>query len=368
MPFTPSFTDFVLATKQHKITSPRDILNEAVNRTYMIKEMVKGRDASMTVRTGRSIKDTIQLDDAGTFRFYSPHGRFDPQDTDVLQDIEVGWRFCVVHYAYSDEIISLNGGDGGSMEDVFVNLKHKYEQQCTTDLWNGMEAALWAVPVAGPMESATGTDPPAYSIPALINEYTNGLSSGFTTKLGVNPAIEERWRPQRATYNAGDPGNEDSGIIAAFDDMWLLCRYEAPDSKEAYFEDDRLRRMKILTNRDGANEYRARLRAANDRLVSPQDPAYNTPVYSGIPVKYVSTLDTALLDITNGTAWAEGEPRYLWLNLEYLFPIWHSQGYMQQVGPLNSRESPFSHAVYKRTWYNLFARSMQRHGIVYPAA
>lgn len=364
MPLIPTFTDFLVGTKTHKITSPTDILNEAVKRTYFLAEMVKGKDVGEIVRTGQSIKDTIQLHDGGSFQFYSPHARLDPIDVDTLQDVEIGWRFACTHYAYSDEIIGLNEGNG---EDVYVSLKKKYRQQAMTDLWNGMEEALWAVPNAASMEAGSGTDPVSYSIWALVNDQANGLASGFTTKFGINPTTEDRWRPNLATYDAGNLGDETNGLFAAFDEMWLECRFEAPDTKEDYFENDRLRKMKIVTNKDGMKKYRQQLRAANDRLVSPQDPAYNAPVYSGIPVKYVAQLDSALLD--SGSAWAAGEPRFLWLNLEYLFPIWHAKGYMEQVGPKDGgMNQPFSSAVFYRTWFNLFARSLQRHGCIYPAA
>lgn len=368
MPGIPTFTDFLIATKSHKLTSPRNILNEAVKNTYLLGEMLRGKEYAKVVRTGSAIKDTIQLSNTGTFSFYTPNATFNPVDNDSLTDIEFDWRFAKTHYGYNDETIELN--TVGDAEDVFVDLKHSKRQSASTDMMNGMEDALTAVPVANTMEAGNGEDPPAYSLSAFITEdATTGHWTGFTTVMGVNPDDEDRWDNQRSTYNAADVASEEDGILAAFDEMFLRVRFESPDSMSEYFENDRLRSMKILTNRDGHKIYKRLLRAGNDSFKSPEDPEYNNPRYAGIPVKYISNLDTAALDQTTGLAWAAGEPRYLWLNLMFIYPVFHSKGYMQQIGPIpGGTTQPFSHAVYFRTWYNLFCRSRQRQGIVLPAA
>lgn len=370
MPALASYSDFLLATKVAKITSLQEILNEAVKNTYLLAEMLRGRGEEEIMQAGQSIKDSIQLNAAGTFEFYSPNAEFSPTDDDVLTDIGVGWRFAKTHYGFSDETIALNRG---TSEDVFVDLKAKYEQSQRTDMMNGMEDSLWAVPVTGTMESGTGDAPPAYSIPAFVNEATNGVWPGWTTVETVNPSTESRWRPQQVSYDATNIASEENGILAAFDDMFLRVKFESPEEGSQYFENDRLRKMKIITSRDGHKKYKRLLRGGNDQFVSPQDPAYNSPTYAGIPLKYIAALDTAALEITSqttasGSAYPVGRPRYFWLNFQYLFPVYHTQGYMEQVGPIpGGITQPFSHAVYHRTWYNMFCRSRQRQGIVFPA-
>ena len=54
---TFSFADFLLATKKHKITSAKEILNEAQKNTYFIRDALKGRDHKEFIRSGRSIID-----------------------------------------------------------------------------------------------------------------------------------------------------------------------------------------------------------------------------------------------------------------------------------------------------------------------
>ena len=373
MPNLTTFADFLKATKVHKITSATEILNDAVKNSYMMGEMTRGMADAEIVRTGQSIKDDIQLTDTGTFQFYSPNPTFNVSDLDVLSETAQNWRFGVSYYGFNDETMDLNGEAG---EDTFVNLKYSKRQAAFTDMWNGMENALWAVPVAATMEGtgASSDTPPAMSIPAFVNEGTNGLFPGFTTVEGLNPATETRWVPQQSTYDSTDVASEASGILAAFDEMWLKVNFESPDGGSSYFENDRLRKMKIISNLDGIKIYKRLLRAGNDRFVSPQDPAYQSPEYAGIPLKYISTLNTQTLEITGGTtasgiAYPTGKPRYFWLNLAYLFPIFHAQAYMKEMDPISGGiNMPFSHAVFFRTWYNLFCRSRQRQGIVYPAA
>lgn len=368
MPALVTYSDFLKATKVAKITGTEEILNDAALNTYLFAEMMRGKGPEEIVQAGQSIKDTIQLSEAGTFEFYNPNPEFNPTDDDVLTDTSEAWRFSKVHYAYSDETIALNNG---TSEDVYVNLKKQKEQSAKVDLWNGIERALCAVPVAGTMESGTGDNPPFYSLSAFINEGTNGLWPGFTTIMGVNATNEDRWRCRQVSYDSTNIASEDNGILAAMDDIFLQVKFEAPEDSSQYWENDRLRAMKILTNKDGHKKYKRLLRAGNDRFVSPQDPAYNNPTYSGIPVKYIATFDTAALEIVanaaTGAAWPVGKPRFMFANFQYLVPVFHAKGYMEQVGPVpGGITMPFSAAVYYRNWMNIFCRSRLRQGIVFP--
>lgn len=238
-------------------------------------------------------------------------------------------------------------------------------------MFNGMEAALFAYPSATAMEADAGKV--AYSLLAFLDEIgTDHHWPGFTTVMGVDPATETRWRNKIKTYDSANPFDEETGIIAGMDDLFLQVEYTAPETASEYFENDTLRKMKILTNREGTTKYKQALRRANDRLVSPQDPAYNSPVYSGVPVKYIASLDTALADQESavaGTAraWQAGAPRYLFLNFNYIFPFFHSNQYMVSTGPIRGGvRQPDSWAVYKFVYYNIFLRSRQRQGVLTP--
>ena len=357
-----TFGDWLLATRERKLTSPKDILNDAIGqRTYLIGEMMRGKTPSMVVQGGSKISDRVKLDNSNTFQFYSPNDRFNPTSVDTLTSIEANWRFAKSHFSYSDEEIELN--NTGGLEQ-FVALRTKFEMDAYTDMYDGMEDALWAVPSASQMEAAAGLT--AYSIPTFITEDTTDFHpSGFSTIMGVDPATSTRWRNQVENYLPSALDDQDNGIVAAFDSMFLSVKFESPDTSSQYFENDHLRQMKILTNKDGHTVYQRLLRGGNDRFVSPQDPAYSNPVFNGIPLKYISSLDTAPL--YSGVAAAVGQPRYYWINCKYLYPVFHKRRYMMRTDPIRGGvEQPFSAAVYFNLYYNLFCRSRQRLGIVAP--
>ena len=213
------------------------------------------------------------------------------------------------------------------------------------------------------METSTGRRP--YSIPALITP--NGLApSGFTTIETVAPATEAGWRNQVVQYDPTNISDRQTGLVQALDDMWLSVRFEAPESLAQYAENDRLNKMCIATNKNGYLELASLTRDANDRLV----PANNLGwvmgkiTYAGMPIKYISTLDTAL--INNGSTIAEGAPWYYFINMMYLYPIFHSARYMDEMPPMNRDRQPFSYVVWKNLYYNLFMSSRRRQGLVVP--
>ncbi|KKM66522.1 hypothetical protein LCGC14_1480390, partial [marine sediment metagenome] len=84
--------------------------------------------------------------------------------------------------------------------------------------------------------------------------------------------------------------------------------------------------------------------------------------YAGLPIEYISTLDTAL--INSGAVITADEPWFFYLNLNYLYPIFHGTKYMSEEEPMRGQRQPFSYVVWSQTWYNLFMRSRQRQGLV----
>ena len=162
----------------------------------------------------------------------------------------------------------------------------------------------------------------------------------------------------------------------------------------AFFENNTMNQQKIVCSRRGINKYKRELRDSNDRLVSPQDAAYSAPTYSGIPLTYASSLDTAALytqdadavpdtlaDRNNdgniavsttagGTEFAtetvDKGARYYWINGAYLTPFVHTRRYMVKHDVMRHPNQPFTNIQPTDTWWNLLASSRQRHGIVSP--
>lgn len=364
MPSLASFNAFTRATGVKVATAPDKIVNDATKNTYMLSRMLKGRDAAQSVQSGQKIVDRIQLTDSGTAEFYHPNDDMDIQNVDNLVSIEVDWRFIADHYSYTEQEVTLNSGDP---QTYYKNLLKSKRQACHTSLYNKMEDALWAAPSNAGMESSDGKVP--YSIPAFITK--DGLApTGFTTLEGLNPTTESGWRNQTETYDHTNPTDTTSGLVRAMDRMWHKVRFISPAAGggNQYFESDMLQKMAIFTNLDGITLLQTLTRDANDRLTPANNLGWvaGNIAYAGLPIEYISTLDTALVD--NGSAIPSGQPFYYYVNLNYLYPIFHTEKYMTEKDPMQHPRQPFSYVVWKTTYYNIFMQSRRRQGLISAAA
>ena len=371
-----TFNDFMKVTGPRYLSSAEDVINEAVENTYVLSRFLRGRGMDKVIQGGKTINDVVMFDDDSTYDHYQPNETFSWTNPQVLTTLEINWRFSIDHMAWTDQEIELNVGDGLSYDAqkvVYKKLKRTKEMRLWTSLLNGMEADLWkpAASQQTEMEDSTGKLP--YSIPSFISEdTTNYHDTGWTTIQGVNPATESKWRNQVSTYDYDDPDDSDGdndGLIDAFDEMWLTCRFIPPATKQEYFDKPNLNRQFIAASRSGINLYKRMLRDANDTLVSKQDPAYNNPQYSGIDIIYVSTLDTATIfgGATEADATTAGN-RFWWINGNYLTPVFHARRYMEKHDPMRHPNQPFTWVQPVDTWWNLFCNSRQRHGIIAPGA
>lgn len=352
MPSITAFNNFVQSTGQKLKSGPDEILNDAVKNTYIISRMLKGAGASDVIQSGSKIVDRIMLTDTGTAVYYNPNDDLSIENVDTLSTIEVNWRFLANHFSYTEQEIALNSGDA---QTYYKNLLKVKRQGMTTDTFNTMEEKLWASPVNADMEAATGTLP--YSFRSFVT--VDGLApSGFTTVQTLNPTTNSRWRNQFQSYDPTDLNNPDSGLVSAFDEIFMQCRFKSPRPGE-YFENDEFQQMGIFTNRDGRAIYLRITRDSNDRLVGNDLGAQQSGLaYAGLPVEYIAELDNA--------GWSAGQPRYEFLNLKYLHPVWHSEEYMKEKEPVRQPRQPFSWAVWSSTYYNLFCSSRRRQGVVFP--
>jgi hypothetical protein len=363
MPSLASFNAFVKATGIKIATDPNRIINDATKNTYMIGRMLKGRDASLSVQSGQKIRQNVQLSNSGTAVFYHPNEALDIQNVDNLTSIEVDWRFLADHYSYTEEEITLNSGDP---QTFYTNLLKAKRQACETSIFNKMEDALWAAPSNSSMELSSGKLP--YSIPTFIT--SDGLApSGFTTLETVNPSTESGWRNQVESYDPSNVTDTQTGLVNAMDSMWHKVNFVAPmGGPREYFENDQLQKMVIASNLDGVKLLQRLTRDSNDRLVPANNLGWTAGnvSYAGLPVEYVSTLNDAL--VNNGAVMTAGQPFFYYVNLMYLFPIFHNIKYMSEKEPIPALpHQPFSMVVWKNLYYNMFCASRRRLGIIVPA-
>lgn len=386
-----TFTDFVASTGPSYLTSADQLVNEAVKNSYIMRRFLKGADKTFVIQGGSSIKDALILDEDSTFQQYQPNDTFTWRNPQVMSTATANWRFSVDHMSWTDQEVELNVGTGMTTEalrGIYKRLKREKEQRMWTSMINGWEDLLWRLPKNSEMESSSGLYP--YSIPAFINERSNGLftftGDTFSTVEGIDPASKTRWVPQQTALPSGiDTSLEAIGgagyttgalgvspLIAAFDEMFYKVRFETPPTKAEYFEDPKLYAQFITCSRKAINLYQQALRSYQDRFSgngNPSDPAYLNPMYGGIELIYTAALDTAPLYGTGFTAETAGSligPRYYWINGQYLSPVFHTSRYMAKKDPMVHPNQPFTTVVPVDCWWNLFARSRQRHGIIYP--
>jgi hypothetical protein len=425
------FADFIAATGPAYLTGPEVLVNEAVERNYLWGALASGPQG-INIQSGTEIRDALMLDSSNTFEFYKPNATFSYRNPNVLDTTTAPWRFAVDHMAFTDHEIELNAGEGLSrdgIKGVYKRLKRVKEQRMTTSLVNGMEKSLFANPVADATEIADAAGSQPFPLSLFINEIIvdsaetqlgeirgGGNPLGFTDVQGIDPFTNPRWSNQVAFYDGStnpDPGTAVStvsrsrvgqsaagnnhtvgarnipfgGFLNAFDDMFLKCQYTAPAQFSEYFDNATMAQQMILTSRAGLNQYTDALRDANDRLVSPQDPAYAQPTYAGIPLRYISQLDTAKLypgdsdasqnnsydlNVAEGddaelSAHGERSARYYFVNGEYLNVVLHGNHFFKKSDVMRHPNQPYTSIVLCDCWWNLMARSRQRHGIIAPA-
>lgn len=375
-----TFSDFVASTGPSYLTSADSLINEVQKNSYIMRRFLKGAEKTFVLQGGSKIKDALILDEASTFQQYQPNDTFTWSNPQVMTEMELNWRFSVDHMSWTDQEIELNTGglSNEALRGVYKRLKREKEMRMWTSMINGWEDLLWRLPNNSEMESADGLYP--YSIPALVNEQTNGLYTGFTNIHGIPAGTKTRWRPQQESFTGADAATVDNvgNVISAFDKMFYKIRFEAPPTKQEYFETPKYQSQFIACSRKALNLYQRLLRHSQDRftgIANYQDPAYLTPQYGGIDLQYVASLDTAAL-YSNGSGGFVAEdgaasfvgPRYYWLNGQYLSPVFHTSRYMVQKTPMTHPNQPFTTVVVTDCWWNLVVRSRRRQGIVYPTS
>jgi hypothetical protein len=366
------FNDFMAATGPAVFSGPEKMINEALERTYLMAYLLKGKPMSMVLQGGSKIFDEAFFDEKSTARNYHPNETFSWSMPQVLDEWEAPWRFTVDHMAWTIHERLLQGTKNmtkGAKHQVYKKLKKICEMRMWTSKLNFMESQLTAIPSTADMESATGKDP--YSMLCFINENTNGIPLGFSTLMGIDQSTKAEWRCQKETYADDTSYSASSFLFAAFDRMYRKLKWQSLPGK-AEFGAGTSGKGIIPCSLNGITHYSAMLRASNDNLVSAQDPSYTEPKFAGKPLVYIASLDGAKFN-DGGTYKTEVAHtlqggRYHFLATDHMHSIFHEDRYMVLEDPMRAVNQPFTWVQPCDTWWNLIADSVQRHGIVAPSA
>jgi hypothetical protein len=381
------FADFVKSTAPAWASSQDAFVNEIQQNSYPLARFLKGREMSDVFQNGERIKDGIILDQPGTFQMISPETESTWTNAQTLTTWEIPWRFAQAHMAWTAQEVELNEGSSAA---VWKRVKKIKQTGLANDIVHGLNSKLFARPQKSKMESFTADPGEPNSVPVFVNEYSNGLwapgtvadSYSGSTVQGINPATKTGWQPVQKTY-ANLTVDNASNLLAAFDDIFLDLQFRQPGTMNEYFENESMFRQVIYTSKDGIVKYKKMLRAENDVQVVPgrQDPAYQNPTYSGIPLERAPQLETEKLYAASGStlftespnlsgdeaAALEG-PRYYWINANYMKMAFHSNYYFKYLDVFSPEKNRTKYILPIQIWFNLYVTSRRHHGIVSPSA
>lgn len=378
--FASQFNNFLVNTREARLTGPREIVNDLARLNYLWFDMARGTGGRVNIQSGREISDTIKLQPFSNSTMFVPGSSRSPSRGPTDVRIYVPWRMSETSRTWTEAEIDLNNGDAFT---TFKDFETSLFMDLNTDHAGFLDDKLWTVPNQSLMEVRTqGENYLPYSIPTLITE--NGIRApGWTTTVEfVDPstAINANWRNAVETYDAGAPENSRNGLFAAFDKMFLDIDYRPPAGLQRYFTNDNMKMLKIVTNKAGHVLMQRLIRDANNiTRAGPQDPGYPDPQYQGVPIMYCAALDSALLEesgaVVGGaegtyanTAYDNDRPRFFFINTKYLKIVGHQKHFLRETDPKEgSLDQRDTFAVWKETWWNLVCTSRRRQGLVRPA-
>lgn len=400
----PSLLDFIESAGPTLYSDPTQIINDAALHTYSFWRLLLGRPMSEVLQGGSEIRDDLMLTTSNTFSDYQIGDVFSYVRSDILTRWKIDWRFNKAYMIWHDQEVVLNGGQGQMTEDaMFQQYKvfwDKLQRQLWTDVYNGLEAQMWAVPDKTKQEAPDGKTP--YSLPCFICEETNtlphsqttaGPGGAWTTVENIDPTAvgKTKWRNQINGYaathplTATTPGNLGTTappartMINALDDAIEDVKFIPPNgTKTQYFESAELNNQCLFTTKFGKNELIRLMRQDQDSYVSKdrQDAHYGFPKYAGFDIVRVEALETTALYknattglVTEGDTNAAGRgPRIYVTNGNYIRGTFHKDKFFEMTDVLTNPSQPFTHVKVLDLYTNNACRSRARHSIVTPGS
>lgn len=380
MPLT-AFGQWVNSTRETLLTDPKYIVNEVSAQSYTLARLIDQGNAFRNVRAGKSIVERVKVLDQGTYTAYSPGQPRSPTRINPIRNIEYKWTFGESSVLYTDAEVELN--EGGSEYEQFKSFRTGFRQDGITDHINGVEAALWAAPATATMVAPSGaTAQVPMSIPCFVTEdevrfrppSTPWADSAAPSVAGIDPTTVTAWRNALVRYDSTQKADPYTGIIAGLDSLMVQLNFQSLGKAGDAFQFTNLGDLTIFTNRDGLNNVQALYRNAQDEYVTKKDAAYFGVMHNGVPVVYVSALDTAALEPNASTsastytgAYTTGKPRFFVINRKFLAPIWHPKNFMNEKeaipGGITGRDTE---AIFYVSWWLIACNSRRRQGLLAP--
>lgn len=411
-----TFVDVFLGTSQAVLTGPNRIIDEAQKRNTLLRKILNSHDMETMLQGGDQITDQVIFTEDKTYAAYNPLQPKTPHFANYLTEIKVDWAFSDANVSFSKHEKGINGINDFRREIRAMKFKDVIRAKWTnlfTNINNGMERELFAVPDSATMETLVGnvTRVPL-SIFCTITEFgavfadtkpTGTMPPGFTTVQTISSTTQPLWRNPVQTYltSGSVDSNEAAGTprtirrwdgFSAMSKMYNRLKFEELAIRPEYGEVSEPEGW-IFCSLRGHSLYENNTAQANNYLRhGANEPGYayhGGLVYNGVPVVYIEQMDFAGVwrnaepgttfcgefDVSTdedggalGNPQFEG-PRYVWIVPKYFKKIMHRDHFLEEERPPASVFQPYERVVYFDCWHQTFNRSRQRAGgVVTPGA
>lgn len=375
-------------------SGPDKFINDVAENSYTAPHLLAGHSQKELQDTGPKIKDIVYLKQGQRRHSYIPGRKSERSNPQLGTTIQTHWAMSKVDMTWTEAEIVLNMNPGGmsksGLKSMLKHVKTLKEQDAWTAHVEGFEDELWAQPDNAAMEEVDSSEVAAsmLSIPALVNEETNGLWAGFTglddftTVMGVNPSTYQKWIPQQLQYDNADANFADStngnNLLDIMDQMFHRCKFTSPKGirPEAYEKDTPIANQVVVTGELGYKRLVSAFRQNGENFVTMtgQDPVFGGITIGGRKLIRYQRLDELALykDGSSDAVTAENATnagaRFYFLNGKYLWPKFYKGFFFKkrEVEKLPGTSGGYLQEIV--CWNNLWCNSRQRQGIVYPGA
>jgi len=408
--YVSEFTTLMASTPIEFQSGPEEFVNDAISQNPLVGMFLRGRDLKDVCKCGPKLKDRIFLEYNSRFGKYAPGEAWDVANPQSHTYYERPWAMYGSYMSWTEQEIIFNNPETRTREgrkSLYKDVKAQKEQDVQTDIIEGMDDALLAVPDASLMESATiaGSDRRSiYSLFSVVNEATNSqwgswtgasAANAFTTKYGLNPTDytdaqgNYSWAPKKLQYSYSSLSDKAQGLGAKMEEMTWELDYRAPTGISTGFGSSKLLgeetnwgRYAILTGLTGLKAYRELLDNMGDKMRTqgPQNAAFRSNSgydFFGIPIDWSPKIDSLAMfepspisssdttPVTSANAGNAG-PRFWFIDTDNLKLYMHKDKMLEKRPPREPSGTVEFWWQPVLLWWQLFPRSIRRQGILYP--
>jgi hypothetical protein len=381
------FSMYSLITGPAFLRGDERVINAVTRNSYLIPRFLAGKEEAIYLQGGSKIQDIIYLEEESDAEFYDPSKQdFGYRNQQVGTPWEVNWRFLKNATSWTDHEVGLNeyGGFSPTVGKFhrFKRIKYLKEMNLLTTGVHKLEDSLFTTPSFASMEVATGRLP--NSLFSTITNRGSGISpygsTATDTVQGVDAVNRTAWRNQHGTYTVPAGGTIDAeNFWDGFRLLYNKCGFERlPLGGEEYSQPKRSPTF-ITASLWGVRAAERSLRSEQDLLLAGrQDAAFPGPMFHGVPIVYISTLNTATgyWDSTGGVftneqgtganaAFVTG-PRFMFVQARVINMVWHSERFLKRLPPFSPDNQPFLKVMVTDTWYNLVNENRRESGVLEP--